>query len=68
MITQETGFSDVIPSGEGLFGFSSTEEALTAVEAINGDYPRHARAAAAIARDYFSHEVVLGNMLKELDV
>ena len=36
------------------------------MEAINADYPRHRRAAAAIGRDYFGHDVVLGKLLQEV--
>lgn len=66
VITQETGFSSHLPTGEGLFAFSTLEDIVAAVEAINGDYERHRRAAWAIARDCFSHEVVLGKMLEDL--
>jgi GT2 family glycosyltransferase len=68
VISQETGFSNVFPTGEGLFGFSSMDEILAAVEAINSDYPRQCRAAAEIAREYFSHEVVLGSLLEQIGV
>jgi len=68
VVTQETGFSNVLPTGSGLFGFDSPEEAEAAVEEINGDYTLHAGAAREIAREHFSHEVVLGQMLEELDV
>jgi len=66
VITQETGFSNHLPTGEGLFGFSSMEEILDAIDHINSDYERHSRAAAAIARDCFSHDVVLPRMLSEV--
>jgi hypothetical protein len=66
VITQETGFGNVLPAGEGLFGFTTTGEILRAVDSVNADYPRHSRAAAALARDYFSHRVVLGRMLAEV--
>jgi hypothetical protein len=65
-ITQETGFSNHLPTGEGLFSFSSMDEILDAVDSINSDYERHSRAAAAIARDCFSHDVVLPRMLSEV--
>jgi GT2 family glycosyltransferase len=68
VITQETGFSNVLPSGAGLFGFESPDEALAAVEEVDADYTRHATAARDIAREYFSHEVVLGKLLDHLDV
>jgi GT2 family glycosyltransferase len=67
VITQETGFSQIIPTGEGLFSFSSMEEVTAAIDAINSDYPRHSRAALEIAHEYFSHEVVLTRLLADVD-
>jgi GT2 family glycosyltransferase len=68
VISQETGFTNVFPTGEGLFGFSTMDEILGAVEAINSDYEQHSRAAHEIAREYFSHEVVLGSLLERVGV
>lgn len=68
VITQETGFSNVLPNGAGLFGFESPEQAQAAVEEVNADYIRHASAAREIARECFSHEVVLGKLLDDLGV
>lgn len=68
VITQETGFGNVLPSGAGLFGFESPDDALAAVEEVDADYSRHASAAREIAREYFSHEVVLGKLLDDLGV
>ena len=68
VITQETGFSNVLPTGAGLFGFESPAQALAAVEEIDADYTRHAIAAREIAREHFSHEVVLGKLLDDLGV
>src|SRR5438045_4906466 len=59
VVTQETGFSNILPTGAGLFGFSTLDEAAAAVERINADYDRHSRAAAELAREYFGHDVVL---------
>lgn len=64
VITQETGFSNIFPVGCGLFGFSTLEDAVTAVEAIESDYPRHCRGAQEIAREYFSAEKVLAYLLQ----
>jgi hypothetical protein len=66
VITQETGFSNILPTGEGLFGFSTADEAIEAVDQINADYTRHSRAATAIAREYFDHEVVLKRLLADV--
>jgi hypothetical protein len=66
VITQETGFSNYLPTGNGLFGFSTMEEALAAVDRINSDYEGHCRAATEIAREYFSYDVVLKRMLADV--
>ncbi len=68
VINQDTGFSNVFPTGEGLFAFSTMDEILAAVEAINSDYQRHSRAAEEIAREYFAHDVVLGRLLRDVGV
>jgi GT2 family glycosyltransferase len=68
VVTQETGFSNVFPTGRGLFGFDSPDEVLAAIEEIDRDYSGHAAAARELAREHFGHEVVLGSMLAELDV
>jgi hypothetical protein len=66
VITQETGFSNVLPAGCGLIGFSTVEEAAEAVREVNADYQRHSRAASEIAREFFSYEAVLKPLLAEI--
>lgn len=65
VITQETGFSNILPTGEGLFGFTTLDEAAAAVASVNADWDRHSRAAREIAREYFSYDVVLTRLLKD---
>jgi hypothetical protein len=66
VITQETGFCNVLPTGEGLFGFSTMDEILGAVDKINSNYERHCQAAYEIAQEYFSYEVVLNRLLDDV--
>ena len=66
VVTQDTGFGCALPTGEGLFAFSTMEEILTAFDAINSDYERHSRAAREIAQHYFRAETVLAKMLADL--
>ena len=66
VITQDTGFGNLLPTGEGLFAFSSLDDIKAAVEAIDADYPRHSKAALSIARDYFEAEVVLARLLEQV--
>jgi hypothetical protein len=53
VVAQDTGFSKILPTGEGLFGFRTLEEAVWAIETINSDYELHCCAARAIAEEYF---------------
>ncbi len=68
VVTQETGFSKFVPVGQGLFAFSSMDEAVTAFETINADYVRHARAAREIAVEYFGAEPILRRLLHDAGV
>jgi glycosyltransferase involved in cell wall biosynthesis len=64
VITQNTGFGKFLPTGEGLFAFSTTDEAAAAIEAVESDYQRHSRAALEIAREHFAAERVVGSLLE----
>ncbi|HJZ59184.1 MAG TPA: hypothetical protein VKE74_29840, partial [Gemmataceae bacterium] len=66
VITQDTGFCGALPTGRGLFAFSTMDEILDAVGRVNADYGRHRRAAAGIAREFFGYDVVLPRMLAEV--
>lgn len=68
VVTQETGFSKFVPTGRGLFAFSSSEEAAAAIEEINRDYADHCRAAREIATAYFSSDHVLAELCREAGV
>lgn len=65
VITQETGFSNILPTGRGLFGFTSMDDILAAIEAIESNYPAHCEAARDIAREYFAAEKVLAHLLEQ---
>jgi len=68
VITQDTGFGSVLPTGEGLFPFNTMDDILEAFEAIESDYERHSRAAGDIAEEYFNAEKVLPKLLDDLDL
>lgn len=63
VVTQDTGFGKILPTGEGLFAFTTMADALSAIEAINADYPRHCKAARSIAEEYLSAETVARRFL-----
>jgi hypothetical protein len=63
VLHQDTGCGDWLPAGEGVLLFSTMEDVLHGLERLTADYERHARAARAIAEDYFEAEKVVGRML-----
>jgi hypothetical protein len=66
VLAQETGFSRFLPTGEGLFAFQTAEDVLAAIEALRRDYPRHARAARAVAEEHFDSDKVLSRLLRRI--
>ena len=65
-VVQDTGFSEFIPTGRGLFAFSNLEEAVRGIEAVEADYPAHQKAARDLAATHFDSNVVLGDLLKRI--
>jgi len=65
VVTLRTGFSKFCPVGHGLFEFSTTEEALEALAAIDRDYAVHRRAARTVAEEYFASDRVVGRLLAD---
>ncbi len=66
VITQDTGFSNILPTGAGLYGFSTMEEILAAIDRINSDYKRECETAREIVREWFDAKKVAGKMLGDL--
>jgi hypothetical protein len=66
VVVQDTGFSELIPTGAGLFAFSNQEEAIEGINCVESDYARHQRAARELARTHFASDVVLGDLLKRI--
>lgn len=64
VITQETGFSKFLPTGRGLFGFTTLDDILAAIDAVESDYEGHCRAAREIAAEYFAAEKVVGHLMR----
>jgi hypothetical protein len=64
VVVQDTGFGSYLPTGEGLFAFSDTDDAAAALEAVATDYDRHSRAAREIAHEYLDAERVVAAILE----
>ncbi len=63
VVIQNTGPSSFLPSGEGMFRFSTLDEAISAFDTINADYERHCRAARDIAEANFDSKRVAERIL-----
>jgi len=67
-VVQDTGFSEHLPCGRGLFAVRTVDEAAAAIETIANDYMAHARAAREIAAEYLDVRKVLTQLLREIGV
>jgi hypothetical protein len=68
VITQDTGFGKMLPTGKGLFAYRTMEQILDALEQISADYSLHRQAAEEIAVEYFSADRVLASLLERAGV
>lgn len=68
VVLQDTGFSEHLPTGEGLFAVDTVEEAADAITEIQGNYKRHTRTARRIAEENLSAEFVLSKFLASISL
>ncbi len=66
VVTQDTGWSKIIPSGKGVFAFDDLETAAKALEKVVADYGRQSLFAKQIAKEYFDSNKVLNQLLSQL--
>lgn len=64
-VIQGTGKSGFLPYAEGLFRFRSIDVAAAALSAIERDYEKNARAARALAEEYFDSKRITANVLEQ---
>ena len=64
VVVEDTGFSKLLPTGLGLVAFRNLEEAIDGISAVSANYDAHAIAALEIAREHFSSERVLSDLLQ----
>jgi hypothetical protein len=65
VVTQETGFSDWLPVGSGLFSFRNPAEALAALAEIEKDYRHHSVHARRLAEEYFDSAGILSRLIEQ---
>jgi glycosyltransferase involved in cell wall biosynthesis len=64
VVVQQTGLSSYLPTGEGIFEFSTAAEAAEALTAVNADYEKHCRSAREIAETYFDAQQTAKKILE----
>ena len=65
VLSLDTGYPSVLPTGAGLFAFSSVNDVQAGLAAINADYKYHCRKAREIAEEYFDAKKVLSKLLSD---
>lgn len=65
-LVQDTGFSETLPTGEGLVAFRTPEEAVASADEILRNYERHAAAARALAERWLDSDAVLSRLLVDV--
>jgi hypothetical protein len=65
VILQDTGYSEVLPTGEGLIAFNTFGEAVAGIQEVEANYKKHSMAAREIAEEYFDSDKVLTKLIEE---
>ena len=63
VVAGNTGFTNYLPTGRGLFAFRDLNEAAAAVAEIDADYALHSRAAREIAEAHLNSGTCLDCMI-----
>jgi hypothetical protein len=62
-VVQDTGFSTILPTGDGIVPFRTLDEAVSGLNRVASAWKRHSRAARDIAVEYFDAERVLARLI-----
>jgi hypothetical protein len=65
VLHQDTGCSDWLPAGQGVFFFNDMADAVEQLQRLDADYTQNARAARATAEEHFEAAKVIGCMLDD---
>lgn len=63
-VVQDTGFSDFLPTGNGLWAFSDLDSARYALDRVVADYAQQCEATREIAAHFFDSENVLNALIE----
>jgi hypothetical protein len=65
VVVQDTGFSEILPTGAGILSFRTPEEAAASIQEVHSNYSKHAIAARMIAEQYFDSDKVLTRLIED---
>jgi hypothetical protein len=65
-VVQDTGWTDWLPTGDGLLPFTTMDEAVAGLEEARGNLPRHAAGARRIVEEHFEAGAVCADLLEAL--
>ncbi len=66
VVAVDTGFSEVLPVGEGLLAVAGPDEAVEVIAEVTADLPRHRKAARDLAEAHLESSQVLTSVLERL--
>jgi hypothetical protein len=67
-LVQDTGFSEILPVGDGLVAFRTLEEAVERAADIAARYAEHAAAARRVAEEHFDARRVLPRFCEQAGI
>jgi hypothetical protein len=59
VVVQDTGFTSILPVGQGILTFKTVEEAAAGIREVETNYDHHSKAARDIAEEYFDSDKIL---------
>jgi hypothetical protein len=65
VLTENTGFHEWLPVGDGVVAFSSPEEAVAGIDEIDCRYEHHCRSAREVAAEFFDARKVLTRLIEK---
>lgn len=68
VVLQDTGWSEDLPTGSGLFCFDDAEGAAEALRSVESDHEKHSAAARDVAEEHFEATSVLSGLLERAGV
>jgi hypothetical protein len=66
VVAQASGYDQWLPTGQGLFSFTTPEQAADALNRIWDDYPAHSAAARRLAEQHLDSKIVLSRLLEQI--